>query len=67
MMHPAVIEAAVVGIPHVIDGEHPMAFVVVKKNEYGQPKVNEKELASFTDGTVTKTTSIHSRNVIQSL
>lgn len=57
MMHPAVIEAAVVGVPHFIDGEHPMAFVVVKKNECGQPIVNEKELVSFTDGTVTKTTS----------
>jgi acyl-coenzyme A synthetase/AMP-(fatty) acid ligase len=29
MTHPAVVDAAVVGLPHEVDGERPMAFVVL--------------------------------------
>ena len=32
MTHPSVADAAVVGIPNEIDGEHPMAFVVLKED-----------------------------------
>jgi len=28
--HPAVLETAVIGVPHAIDDEHPIAFVVKK-------------------------------------
>lgn len=50
MTHPAVIEAAVIGVPHDIDGERPMAYVVVKRNALGQPLATEDEIVSFTDG-----------------
>lgn len=49
-MHPAVTDAAVAGIPHEVDGEHPAAFVVVKRDAHGSPLVTERELADFTNG-----------------
>lgn len=44
--HPAVADAAVVGFPHEIDGEHPMAFVVLKDGH----QATEEELVSFIAG-----------------
>ncbi|XP_011690711.1 PREDICTED: uncharacterized protein LOC105451753 [Wasmannia auropunctata] len=41
--HPAVLEAAVVRIPHPLDDEHPLAYVT-KKSGY---EVTEKELIDF--------------------
>ncbi|MFP3191080.1 MAG: hypothetical protein RXR31_07105 [Thermoproteota archaeon] len=42
MSHPAVLEAAVVGIQHEKWGERPLAFVVLKK-EY-KDKVSKEEI-----------------------
>ncbi|XP_029159132.1 4-coumarate--CoA ligase 1-like isoform X2 [Nylanderia fulva] len=41
--HPAVIQAAVVGVPHPVDGEHPVGFVTKIPDE----KVTEQELIEF--------------------
>jgi len=27
ILHPAVLEAAVIGVPHALDDEHPLAYV----------------------------------------
>ncbi|CAG9855826.1 unnamed protein product [Phyllotreta striolata] len=47
LQHPAVSEAAVIGIPHEIDVDHPMGIVVVDK------KTTEKEIADFVNSRVT--------------
>lgn len=47
--HPAVDRAVVVGIPHHIDGEHPMAVVVLKND--GE-EVSSADLKSFVDSQV---------------
>uniref|UniRef100_A0A6P7H186 Luciferin 4-monooxygenase-like n=1 Tax=Diabrotica virgifera virgifera TaxID=50390 RepID=A0A6P7H186_DIAVI len=44
MSHPAVKEAAVVGVPHELDGEHPRAFVVLIP---GYNRSCTKEIESF--------------------
>lgn len=44
--HPEVERAAVVGLPHPVDGDHPMAFVVLKK---GHHEVAEKEIEKFVE------------------
>ncbi|XP_011872355.1 PREDICTED: 4-coumarate--CoA ligase 1-like [Vollenhovia emeryi] len=41
--HPAVLEAAVVGVPHATDDEHPVAFVTIKSGA----KVTEQELVDL--------------------
>ena len=38
MTHPSVANAAVVGIPNEIDGQHPMAFVVLRENAFIAPE-----------------------------
>ncbi|XP_024888852.1 4-coumarate--CoA ligase-like 7 [Temnothorax curvispinosus] len=43
MSHPAVLEVAVIGIPHELDDEHPLAFVTKRSNV----KVTEQELMDF--------------------
>jgi len=30
--HPAVLEAAIIGVPHAIDDEHPLAFIIKQPN-----------------------------------
>nr|CAI5822328.1 unnamed protein product [Callosobruchus analis] len=47
MGHPAVKEAAVVGIPHPEDGDHAMALVTLKK---GYETVTSEEIRKFADG-----------------
>jgi acyl-coenzyme A synthetase/AMP-(fatty) acid ligase len=54
MTHPAVKDVAVVGLPHDIDGEHPLAYVVIKTNQEGQPLANPQELIDFTNGLKTE-------------
>ncbi|KAK4873442.1 hypothetical protein RN001_015471 [Aquatica leii] len=44
LSHPSVRQAIVIGIPHEIDGEHPMG-VVVLKDKY--KNVSEKEMEEF--------------------
>jgi acyl-coenzyme A synthetase/AMP-(fatty) acid ligase len=46
MTHPAVEDAAVVGLPHDIDGELPCAFVVLKSGQLA----SAEELIQFTNG-----------------
>ncbi|XP_071639667.1 uncharacterized protein [Temnothorax longispinosus] len=43
MSHPAVLEVAVIGVPHELDDEHPLAFVTKRPNV----KVTEQELIDF--------------------
>ncbi|XP_011872347.1 PREDICTED: 4-coumarate--CoA ligase 1-like [Vollenhovia emeryi] len=43
LTHPAVLEAAVIGIPHDVDDEHPLAYVTKKPDA----KVTEQELIDF--------------------
>lgn len=50
MANPAVMDVAVVGLPHDIDGEHPFAFVVVKTDQIGQPLISVEELIDYTNG-----------------
>ncbi|XP_039309199.1 acetyl-coenzyme A synthetase [Solenopsis invicta] len=42
-LHPAVLEVAVIGVPHAIDDEHPLAFV----SKQLDAKVTEQELIDF--------------------
>ncbi|KZS12491.1 Uncharacterized protein APZ42_022630 [Daphnia magna] len=49
MTHSAVKDVAVVGLPHDIDGEHPLAYVVIKMDDQGHPLVTAKELIDFTN------------------
>nr|CAI5822320.1 unnamed protein product [Callosobruchus analis] len=46
MGHPAVKEAAVIGIPHPEDGDHAMALVALKK---GYETVSPEEIRKFAD------------------
>nr|CAI5822310.1 unnamed protein product [Callosobruchus analis] len=46
MGHPAVKEAAVIGIPHPEDGEHPMGLVVLKE---GFKHIMSEEIQEFAD------------------
>ena len=48
MTHPAVEEVGVVGLPDEVDGERPLAFVVLRK---GQTATAE-ELISYTNGNI---------------
>lgn len=46
MTHPAVEDVAVVGLPHDVDGELPLAFVVLRKNRC----VPANELLAYANG-----------------
>ena len=46
MTHPAVVDAAVVGLPHEVDGERPMAFVVLSPDLHA----TVDELIAYTSG-----------------
>jgi acyl-coenzyme A synthetase/AMP-(fatty) acid ligase len=46
MAHPAVEDAAVVGLPHDIDGEWPLAFVVLSPETH----VTAEELIAYMNG-----------------
>lgn len=46
LSHPEVKEAAVVGIPNLRDGSHPMGIVVLKSGA----KVTQQELLNFYNG-----------------
>ena len=48
MSHPAVEDAAVVGLPHDIDGELPCAFVVLKSGQL----TSAEELVQFANGSI---------------
>ncbi|XP_059353083.1 uncharacterized protein LOC130688491 [Daphnia carinata] len=49
MTHSAVKDVAVVGLPHGVDGEHPLAYVVIKMDDQGRPLVTAKELIDYTN------------------
>lgn len=51
MTHPAIKDVAVVGLPHEVDGELPLAFVVL--SDPGQ-KVTVDELITYTNGKMIK-------------
>jgi long-chain acyl-CoA synthetase len=61
--HPAVLEAAVVGVPSVKWGETPVAFVVLKQNA----NVNANELQQWTNERVGKTQRIALVQILDSL
>lgn len=42
MSHPAVLEVAVIGVPHLLDDEHPLAFVTKKPGTKVQSAVITK-------------------------
>ena len=46
MTHPAIEDVAVVGLPHDVDGERPLAFVVLSEDS----KVTAEELIDYTNG-----------------
>lgn len=46
--HPAVEDVAVIGVPHDVDGEHPLAFVVLNVNY--TPRPSAEEIVKFTEG-----------------
>ncbi|XP_018338190.1 PREDICTED: uncharacterized protein LOC108746126 [Trachymyrmex septentrionalis] len=43
LLHPAVLEAAIIGVPHTLDDEHPLAYITKKPGV----KVTEQELIDF--------------------
>ncbi|XP_011056051.1 PREDICTED: 4-coumarate--CoA ligase 1-like isoform X1 [Acromyrmex echinatior] len=43
LSHPAVLEAAIIGVPHILDDEHPLAYI----NKRPGVKVTEQELIDF--------------------
>ncbi|XP_046737330.1 4-coumarate--CoA ligase 1-like [Diprion similis] len=47
LSHPSVKEVAVVGLPHPVDGEHPIAFVVRTESSLTGKEVTEQELIDF--------------------
>ena len=51
ILHPAVKEAAVVGINHKQDGQHPTAFVILK-NPQDECETLLEEIKSFTNGNI---------------
>lgn len=56
MAHPTVEDVAVIGRPHEIDGEHPVACVVLKENE----KATAEELIQFINGNSEISAQLHS-------
>ena len=46
MTHPAIMDVGVVGLPDVVDGEHPMAFVVLSPGQ----NATADELIAYTNG-----------------
>jgi long-chain acyl-CoA synthetase len=61
--HPAVLEAAVVGVPSIKWGETPVAFVVLKQNA----NVNANELQQWTNERVGKTQRLALVQILPSL
>jgi acyl-CoA synthetase (AMP-forming)/AMP-acid ligase II len=61
--HPAVLEAAVVGVPSIKWGETPVAFVVLKPNA----NVNANELQQWTNERVGKTQRLALVQILASL
>ena len=49
MTHPAIKDVAVVGLPDEIDGEQPLAFVVLSP---GENNVTAEELVAYTNGMI---------------
>lgn len=50
LTHPTVLACIVIGIPHQVDGDHPMGVVVLKESAVGT--VKEEELQKFVDDQV---------------
>ena len=48
--HPAVREVIVIGMPHHKDGQHPVAFVVLKDTTCQNLLIVEQELIQFING-----------------
>lgn len=61
--HPAVDDAAVIGVPHKTNGEAPKAFVVLKKGH----KVPSSEVCAFVKERVAEYKRIHDVTFVDSL
>lgn len=46
MTHPAVEDVGVIGLPHDVDGELPLAFVVLREGK----SATAEDIATYTDG-----------------
>ncbi|XP_060519652.1 uncharacterized protein LOC132697911 [Cylas formicarius] len=52
LSHPAVQQAVVIGVPHEVDGDHPMALVILNDESSG---VTPEELEKYVEGNVNET------------
>lgn len=48
MTHPSVEDAGVIGLPHDVDGELPLAFVVLREGK----SVTPEEIINYTNGAI---------------
>src|SRR5262249_22271438 len=65
--HPAIAEAAVVGLPSQRWGETPVAFVVLHPSELEHPEATPAAIAAFVNARVGKTQRLSAVTIVASL